>query len=181
MTYNYISAGFSYPVDYTLEKDYVKASLKISDIKEKKPENVATEVTLLGSFGAGVDQRTAILSCLTAAELLCASTTEKDHSVQLYRQRVYGGDLTAVPTTKGAVSEQIYLPVYGIVKDDNAMLVVAAKGDTNAILSANVSRQSNSSYNLCSFTFMLRGTDDYYMSGSKRATYHVSTRRYRVR
>ncbi len=173
VTYNYISAGFSYPVDYTLEKDYVKASLKISDIKEKKPENVATEVTLLGSFGAGDMNEEGYYVVPDGCGALIRFNNNRTTQSNIYRQRVYGDDLTAVPVTKGAVSEQIYLPVYGIVKEDNAMLVVAAKGDTNAILSANVSRQSNSSYNLCSFTFMLRGTDDYYMSGSGNERFTV--------
>ena len=166
VTYSYPSAGFSYPVEYTLEKDYVKASLKVSDIKEKNEDNRATEITLLGSFGAGDTSEEGYYVVPDGCGALIRFNNNRTTQSNIYRQRVYGDDLTAVPTTKGAVSEQIYLPVYGIVKEDNAMLVVAAKGDTNAFLSANVSKQSNSSYNLCNFTFMLRGTDDYYMSGS---------------
>lgn len=173
VTYSYSSAGFSYPVEYTLEKDYVKASLKISDIKEKNRENVATEVTLLGSFGAGDMSEEGYYVVPDGCGALIRFNNNRTEQPNIYRQRVYGDDLTAVPTTKGAVSEQIYLPVYGIVKEDNAMLVVAVKGDTNAFLSANVSKQSNSSYNLCSFTFMLRGTDDYYMSGSGNERFTV--------
>ena len=176
VTYNYRSAGFSFPVEYTLEKDYVKASLKVKDIKETKPENIATQVTLLSSFGAGGLDDEGYYVVPDGCGAIIRFNNERSLQNNIYQQRVYGGDLTAVPASRGASAEQVYLPVYGIVRDGNAMLVVAAKGDTNAVLSANVSRQSNSSYNLCNFTFILRDTDDYYMAGSSSEKFTVFER-----
>lgn len=173
VTYDYSSAGFSYPVEYTLEKDYVKASLKVKDIKESHEGRIATEVTLLGSFGAGDTSEDGCYVVPDGCGALIRFNNKRTMQSNIYHQRVYGDDITAVPMNKGASAEQVYLPVYGIVKDDNAMLVVASKGDTNAYLSANVSGQSNSSYNLCSFTFVLRDTDDYYMSGSGNERFTV--------
>lgn len=173
VTYNYRSAGISYPVEYTLEKDYVKASLKVKDIKESKDANIATQVTLLGSFGAGDISDEGYYIVPDGCGAVIRFNNNRSLQPNIYQQRVYGDDLTAVPTNRGAVTKQVGLPVYGIVRDDNAMLVVAAKGDTNAVLSANVSRQSNSSYNLCNFTFILRDTDDYYMAGSSNERFTV--------
>ncbi|MBR2284413.1 MAG: hypothetical protein IJ874_08365 [Ruminococcus sp.] len=164
--YNYKKSGFKYPVEYTLEDDHLKASLKVSDIEESNATNVATEMTLLGSFGAAADTEDGYFVIPDGSGALVRFNNNKTMDTNAYTQRVYGNDTTVVPTSRGAVSEQIYLPVYGIVKENNGMLVVASKGDSNAYLTAQVSRQSNSSYNLCSFTFILRGTDTFYMSGN---------------
>ena len=166
VTYYYNKAGFSFPVEYTLEEDCLKASLKVSDIKEPKDEKIATEVTLMSSFGAASDTEDGCFVIPDGSGALVRFNNNKTMDTNAYQQRVYGNDVTVVPTSRGAVTEQIYLPVYGIVKEDNAMLVVASKGDSNASISAQVSKQSNSSYNLCNFTFILRGTDTFYMSGN---------------
>ena len=55
--------------------------------------------------------------------------------------------------------------MYGIVNGDNAMMVVCTEGDSNAKLTASVSGQSKSSFNVCGFDFTVRDSDTYYMSG----------------
>lgn len=166
VVYDYTKAGFKYPVEYTLEGDHLRASVKVSEISESKASNVATEMTLLGSFGAASDKEEGYFVIPDGCGALVRFNNNRSFQNNIYQQRIYGGDVTATPQTRGAVSEQIYLPVYGIVKEDNALLAVAAKGDSNAYITANVSKQSNSSYNICNFTFILRGTDNFLMSGS---------------
>lgn len=166
VVYDYTKAGFKYPVEYTLEGDHLRASVKVSEIRESKASNVATEMTLLGGFGAASDKEEGYFVIPDGCGALVRFNNNRSFQNNIYQQRIYGGDVTATPQTRGAVSEQIYLPVYGIVKEDNALLAVAAKGDSNAYITANVSKQSNSSYNICNFTFILRGTDNFFMSGS---------------
>ncbi len=173
VNYKYDSAGFEFPVEYTLEKDHLKASLKISEIKEYNSVNIATEITLLGSFGAASEEEDGYFVIPDGCGALVRFNNGRTMDNNAYSRKVYGDDITAVPTVRGAVAEQIYLPLYGIVKKDNALLVVASKGDSNADLSVRVSRQSNSSYNLCNFTFRLRGTDTFYMSGSSTDKFTV--------
>lgn len=168
VVYNYSKVGISYPVDYTIEDDHLKASLKVSEIEETNPANIITEVNLLGSFGAAPDDEDGYFVIPDGSGALVRFNNGKAVQKNAYTQKVYGSDVTAVPTKKSSVTEQVYLPVYGIVKEDNAMLVVASKGDSNAVLTASVSGQSNSSYNLCNFTFILRGTDTFYMSGTNK-------------
>ena len=166
VTYKYKSAGFEYPVEITLEEDHLKAALKVSEIKESNDSNIATEMTIMSSFGAAGSDEDGYFVIPDGSGALVRFNNAKTMDTNAYQQRVYGSDVTVVPTSKGSVTEKIYLPVYGIVKEDNAMLVVASKGDSNAYLSTQVSKQSNSSYNLCNFTFILRGTDTFYMSGN---------------
>jgi hypothetical protein len=139
--------------------------MKMSELEETNSANVATEITLLGSFGAASTEEDGYFVIPDGSGALVRFNNGKTLK-NSYSQKVYGSDVTAVPTKKAAVTEQVYLPVYGIVKEDNAMLVVASKGDSNAVLNASVSEQSNSSYNLCNFTFVLRNTDTFYMSGN---------------
>lgn len=168
VVYDYSRAGFRYPVEYTLEADHMRAYLKMDDVTESNKANIATQISVLGSFGAASAKEEGYFVIPDGSGALVRFNNGKSMGASSYLQRVYGGDVTAVPTTKGAVCEQIYLPVYGIVKKDNAMLAVAAKGDSNALLSAKVSKQSNTNYNLCGFNFIVRGTDTYYMSGSNQ-------------
>ena len=165
VTYSY-KKGFEIPVEYTLESDYIKARLKISEIKEPDNENIITEMNIMNSFGAADMSENGYFIIPDGCGALVRFNNKKTTESDSYSQNVYGRDITAVPTHKGAVTEQIYLPMYAIVKEDNAMLVIAEKGDTNAKLSVSVSEQSNSSCNLCGFSFIMRGTDTFYMSGS---------------
>ena len=167
VVYDYQKVGIKYPVDYVIEDDHLKASIKTSEIEETNKANIATEITVMGSFGAGSSDEDGYFVIPDGSGALVRFNNGKT-TKNAYSQRVYGSDVTAVPTVKGAVTEQVYLPMYGIVKDENAMLVVASKGDSNAFLNASVSKQSNSSYNLCNFTFVLRGTDTFYMSGGNK-------------
>lgn len=173
VVYDYKNAGFRYPVEYTLENDHLKASVKVSEIKETNSANIATEMTVLGSFGAASDKEDGYFVIPDGSGALVRFNNNRTDQINSYMQKIYGSDVTVVPVTKGAVTEQIYLPVYGIVKEDNAMLVVASKGDSNAVLTTNVSKQSNSSYNFCNFTFTLRGTDSFYMSGNSNEKFTV--------
>ena len=163
--YDFQSAGFSFPVEYTLCEDCLKASLKVDDIEESQSANVATDVRLLGGFGAASENEDGYFVIPDGCGALVRFNNNHTMAFNSYSQKVYGPDVTSVPITRGAVTEQIYLPVYGIVKEDNAMLVVAAKGDSNATLSVNTSKQSKTSYNICNFSFTLRGTDTYRMTG----------------
>ncbi len=172
ITYRY-SAGFEFPVDYTLRTDCLEASLKISELKETNPVNTATEVTIMGSFGAGSDDEDGYFVVPDGSGALIRFNNNRTADTNAYSQMVYGSDITAVPATKSADTQQIYLPVYGIVKKNNAMLVVAEKGDSNAYITAKISGQSNSRYNLCRFTFILRNTDTFYMSGNSTDKFTV--------
>ncbi|MBR5682545.1 MAG: hypothetical protein IKW96_04565 [Ruminococcus sp.] len=171
--YGYKDAGFTVPVEYTIEDDHLRARVKISEIAESKPENIATEMTLLGSFGAAPDDEEGYFVIPDGCGALVRFNNGRTMQTNLYQQRIYGSDVTAVPQNRGALTEQIYLPVYGIVRGGNALLAVAAKGDSNAYITANVSGQSKSRYNICNFTFILRGTDTFYMSGNSHDKYTV--------
>lgn len=172
--YNFGKAGFKFPVEYTLEEDHLRASLKVGDIEERNPANIITEITLMETFGAASSEENGYFVIPDGSGALIRFNNGKTMETNAYKQPVYGRDITAVPQNRGAYARQICLPVYGIVKDDgNALLAVAEKGDSNACISAKISGQSNTDYNMCSFSFTLRETDTYYMSGSQSQQFTV--------
>ncbi len=166
ITYSFSKCGISVPVAYKLAGDYMEASVDCTKITESRTEEgiVATQLTLLGSFGAADSKEEGYFVLPDGCGAIVNFNNGKE-TAKSYTQKVYGRDITAVPTTKPAVTEEVFLPVYGIVKEGNAMAVVIDEGDANATLNASVSGQSLSSYNICSFNFTLRGSDTYYLAG----------------
>jgi len=164
--YQFDKCGITVPVVYELEEDYMSVSVKCSEIKETMTDKglVATQLTLLGAFGAGEGDENGYFVIPDGCGSLIRFNNGKE-TTKSYSQKVYGRDITNVPTTKPAVTEEVLMPVYGIVRNDNAMTVIIEEGDGNVSLNANVSGQSLSSFNTCNFTFQLRGSDTYAMSG----------------
>jgi len=166
ITYKFDKSSISVPVRYTLEDTYLDVILDCSAIKEGKFEEgkIATKITMLGAFGAGASDEEGYFVLPDGCGTLVNFNNGKE-TTKAYSQPVYGRDITVVPTTKPAVTEKVLMPVYGIVKDGNAMAVVIAEGDGNADLNASVSGQSLSSYNIANFSFRLRGNDNVAMPG----------------
>ena len=166
ITYSYDKCGVTIPIRYALKDDYMDVSVKCADIRETKTEQglLATQLTMLGSFGAAGSEEEGYFVIPDGCGTLIRFNNGKS-GTKSYTQKVYGRDITTVPTTRPAVTEEILMPVYGIVKDGNAMAVIIEEGDGNATLNASVSGQSLSSYNICSFNFQLRGSDTFYMAG----------------
>ncbi len=166
ITYQFDKCGITIPVTYQLEEDYMSVSVNCSEIKETMTDKglVATQLTLLGAFGAGEGDENGYFVIPDGCGSLIRFNNGKE-TTKSYSQKVYGRDITNVPTTKPAVTEELLMPVYGIVRKNNAMAVIIEEGDGNVSLNSSVSGQSLSSFNTCNFTFQLRGSDTYSMAG----------------
>lgn len=174
VTYRFGSSGITVPVTYSLEEEYLCVTTDTADIVEAKSDEgkIAAQLTLLGGFGAGRPEETGYFVIPDGCGALVRFNNGKTKT-KSYSAKVYGRDITTVTSTKPAVTEEIYLPVYGIVKEENALAVMIEDGDGNASLNCSISGQSLSSYNLCSFSFQLRGSDTYVMAGNNGASLTV--------
>jgi len=170
ITFKFKKAGITIPVQYTLEEDYLKVTVNTAEIEEENSSDtdgqILTSMTLLGSFGAvSQDDGDGYFVIPDGSGALINFNNGKTSS-KSYSGKIYGSDTAMVPTTASAVTEQVYFPMYGIVRDDgNGLMAVAVQGDSNASIKSSVSIQSKSSYNICNFEFTLRSTDTYYMGG----------------
>ncbi len=174
ISYKYDKSGITVPVTYRLCEDYMEVSVDCERIQESQLEagKSATQLTLLGSFGAGASDEEGYFVLPDGCGALMRFNNGKE-KLEEYSQKVYGRDITNAPAVKPAVTEKILMPVYGIVREGNAMTVIIEEGDGNATLNAAVSGQSLSSYNLCNFSFLLRGSDNFLMAGNNGGTVTV--------
>lgn len=169
VTYKFPMAGFTIPVEYTLEEKCLSAKIKTSQIKEENKDTDEGQIlidicVLPNMMSAGKDEDGYYVIPDGSGAVIDFNNGKT--SARPYNGKIYGDDITSVPLTKPPVSEQIYLPVYGAVKKNgNGILAVLHKGDANAQILSSVSTLSKSSYNICYSKFTVRSTDTYYMSG----------------
>lgn len=162
IVYSFSSSGISVPVKYTLEDDYLSLSVDTSKIEEKNSDRIVVELALHSAFGAAELGETGYFVIPDGSGALINFNNKKP-TYKVYQGKVYGADITAVKETKPYVTKNVYLPMYGIVKGDSGLMVVADKGDTCATINSYTAGQKKTSYNACYFDFELRTSDNYKM------------------
>lgn len=171
--YFFRKTGIKIPVSYVLEGDHLTVRIDTADITEKHDVSdespvLAQSLAILNAFGAADSQEQGYFVIPDGSGAVIHFNNQK-YTAKTYGQMIYGADVTAVPKTKGAVTEGVSLPMFGICKGENAMLAVASEGDGSCMLCADVSGkgQSNTGYNRCYFKFVLRAEDQYYLGGDQ--------------
>lgn len=164
ITYKFKKAGITIPVRLTIGENYLEASVETADIKEIKESRLLTELSIMSSFGAAGEDDDGCFIIPDGCGAVINFNNGKINS-KSYSGMVYGRDTAAAPLENMDNTKQIYLPMYGIISGGSGLMTVCTRGDSSARLNASVSGVSKSSYNLCSFDFILRGSDTYYMSG----------------
>ncbi len=171
--FKFTKAKITIPVEYTLEGSYLRVVVNTDEIVEENSSDsdgqLVTSMTLLGSMGAVSCDDVGGYFVIPDGSGALINFNNGKTSAKSYSGKVYGSDVAIVPTSAAAVTEQVYFPMFGVVRDDgNGLMAVAVQGDTNASIKSSVSIQSKSSYNICNFEFTLRSTDTYYMSGDQQ-------------
>lgn len=164
VTYDFNQAEITVPVVYTLHDDYMSLNVATKDIDEKTASKITTDLAFMSAFGAADTEEEGYFVIPDGSGAVINFNNNKA-GYRIYKGKVYGKDITAVQTTKPTMSRQVYLPMYGIVKGDSGMMVVADKGDTCASINAYVAGQKRTSYNACYFDFEIRTNDEYLMGG----------------
>lgn len=156
VTYDYYKIGIKYPVEYTAEKDYLKASLKVSEISESS-DKLALRISVLPLLASANSDDDGYFVIPDGCGALIRFSDKKNS----YSGRVYGDNISLVPDKKTSDKKQIYLSCYGVVKNGNAFLAVASKGDSNVFINADTG-----DINTCNFSFVIRDTDNFSMTDS---------------
>lgn len=164
VSYEFSQAEITIPVVYTLHDDYMSLNVVTKDIDEKTASKIVTNMAFMSAFGAADMEEEGYFVIPDGSGAVINFNNNKA-GYRVYKGKVYGRDITAVNTTKPTMTKQIYLPMYGIVKGDSGMMVVADKGDTCASINAYVAGQKKTSYNSCYFDFEIRTSDEYLMGG----------------
>ncbi|MGN0665552.1 MAG: DUF5696 domain-containing protein [Huintestinicola sp.] len=166
--YKFNDPDITVPVTITLEEDHLKLYVNTAEIVETYPSAtsgmITTEVAFMTTFGAGRMDEEGYFVIPDGSGAVINFNNQKT-GYRTYSAKVYGDDLTPVKNTKPVVSKNVSLPMYGIVKGNSGMVVVADKGDTAASIKSYVAGQNKTDYNSTYFSFELRTNDEYLMGG----------------
>lgn len=171
VVYTFKDCGAKIPVEFTLNEDYINVKVDVENIEEEDitptTGKLLTSISVFNGFGAAYSDEEGrfVIPDGSGAQI---NFNNGKTATKSYMSKVYGSDISAVSEKKPAVTQKVFMPVYGIIKgENNGALVAIHSGDANATISSSVSVQSKCSYNLCSYTFMLRGSESYIMTGEK--------------
>ncbi len=170
LTYYFENEGITLPVYVELEGDHFNASIAVSEIVEKEllgeiseSTRSVVDVNLFQDMGAAFSDEEGYIITPDGSGAVINFNNGKSNTSE-YTQRIYGRDIAVSQDMAPKKTEQAYLPIMGMVKQDNALLAVVTDGSAYATARAAVTGQKATSYNSAWFNFKLRGSDSYYMS-----------------
>ncbi|MBQ5330869.1 MAG: hypothetical protein J6F31_06425 [Oscillospiraceae bacterium] len=168
ITYTFNTPGIKIPVQITLEDGYMKLYVNTSEIVEEHPSSIdgqlVSDLAFFTTFGAaGLEDKGYFVIPDGSGAVIDFNNGKTD--LRTYSGKVYGRDITAVKQQKTYTSRNVSLPMYGIIKDNAGLMVVADKGDSCASINSYVSNQNKTDYNSTYFDFELRTNDEYLMGG----------------
>ena len=179
ITYNFSTAKAKVPVYFILEEDYLDVYVVTKEIKEtqgygssaeeedsKSDVIVLTELALAPFMGAATPEEEGYIFVPDGSGAIIELNNGKGNYTS-YSQPVYGRDITQVKEVQPDETEQALLPVMAITKGSNGLVMIASEGETFATANAAVSysKTNTSAYNYAYFNFILRSSDNYYMTG----------------
>lgn len=148
--------NFVIPLEYRLEGGSLVVSVPVSQIKESATHRIGS-IELLSYFGSAgtTDKGYMFVPDGTGSLIYLNNGKVKDEQ---YAQRVYGTDETDNTRSRGQVSENARMPIYGLKSGDGAWLAVIEEGDAIASINADISGKKNN-YNHVYGSFAVRGED----------------------
>ncbi|MCL2036178.1 MAG: DUF5696 domain-containing protein [Oscillospiraceae bacterium] len=174
--YNFPQRTTKISMEITLEGKSVLVNIPQERLIEEEISgesgSVMLTLSLLNSFGAAPEREGGYIVVPDGSGAVIEFDNNKVNSAQ-YSGQVYGRDYAVSQRLAPPVTQQVYLPVFGIVrnKGENALVAIAENGAENATVRAAVSRQGSrasgnalantTSYNLAWFDFAMRTTDTF--------------------
>ncbi len=158
---------FIIPLEYTLEADGLKVRIPAEQIIEKGGAQIYS-IQVLRYFGASnmADEDGGYMLIPNGSGSIINFNNGKTDA-DPYSQYVYGIDPVSAQYLVRENLEQIRMPLFGMYykNTDTGLFAVIEKGDSQAMISANVSGKLNS-YNYVYPTFITRGYDKLSMFGT---------------
>ncbi len=163
---------FTVPLVYKISDDCFTVSVDTANIKESDTSDatgkIITEMQIAPMMGATEPDAEGYIIVPDGSGAVINFNNGKN-AYPVYSQDFYGRDLTIVPLTAPAVKQTAALPTMSLVKGENALVSIVTEGEGVASANASVSYQNGSMYNKAYYSFDLRGTDNYYLSGDANA------------
>ncbi len=174
-TCKFTGEGITIPYIVTLVDDYFEVNVPLDEVVEEEmngntAESVRSIVTLslFKDLGAGNGDENGYIITPDGSGAVINFNNGKTKSSE-YNQKIYGRDIAISQDLAPAKTEQAYLPIMGIVKENSALLAVVTEGKAYASARASINGQGATGYNSAWFDFDLRSSDSYYMGQSNTA------------
>ncbi|QGH33492.1 hypothetical protein GI584_05430 [Gracilibacillus salitolerans] len=144
-------------VEYELEDDSLLVKVPTEEIYYT-PDFPIHSISFLRYFGAAGTEETGSIFVPDGSGSLIHFNNGKTN-VPSYQQSVYGQDLALLESNDARTNEVIRLPVFGLIKEESAMLAIIEEGAASATIRADVSGRLNS-YNFVYPSFTVINKDD---------------------
>lgn len=163
--------GITVPYYVTIEDDHFDIRVAVDEIHEVEldsPKDIddttrsIVDLALFPSLGAAYVDEEGYFVIPDGSGALINFNNGK-HKMSAYSQKIYGKDLSLSQDMAPKKTEQAYLPVLGIIRENDALLEVITDGAAYATAKSTVSRQNSTGYNSAYFEFSLRTYDQYFM------------------
>lgn len=149
----FVDYGITVPLSVTVENGALCVAVDTAGIVETTNHKVRT-LSLLPYFGAGNSAAEGYMLVPDGSGALIRFNNGKT-SAAFYESELYGADLSKVSTTNKLVTQQSYLPVFGLQNGNSGYLAVVDKAAANAAVHAEVAGK-RTTYNAVSAVFTLR-------------------------
>lgn len=156
VVYNFKKSRISVPVTYTLTENGFRAEILANEIDEGS-NAFLIGLNLLPMFGAGDWDDKGELFVPDG----CGALIEfNDHRIMdvAYNREVYGSEKTLKSEAEKLQSQQLRMPVFGIITDNNTLMGIITDGDASSSIAAIYGNES-CGYNSVSGVFNYRSVD----------------------
>lgn len=154
--YSFEKEKLTIPMQYTLEKDFLRVEVVSAEIEEKGPYKL-THIAVLPYFGAGSAEDEGYLMVPDGSGALINFNNGKTGYAD-YNDDIYDRDNVLSKNTNEAKREKIRMPVFGIRNGRNAFLAVVTEGESLGTLNASVGGKVTA-YNNVYTEFQYRAVD----------------------
>lgn len=170
-TVTFPEQGITVPYTVTLADDHYDVSVLITEITEVEmdsPANVSeatrsiVDLSLFPNMNAGYADEEGYFVIPDGSGAVINFNNGKGSSMK-YSQKIYGREYAYAQDRAPKKTEQAYLPILGVVKNDSALLEVITEGAAYATAKAGIAGQDATGYNSAYFEFAIRGNDSYFM------------------
>lgn len=170
-TVTFPEQGITVPYTVTLVDDHYDVSVLITEITEVEMDSPAdvseatrsiVDLSLFPNMNAGYADEEGYFVIPDGSGAVINFNNGKGSSMK-YSQKIYGREYAYAQDRAPKKTEQAYLPILGVVKNDSALLEVITEGAAYATAKAGIAGQDATGYNSAYFEFAIRGNDSYFM------------------
>ncbi len=147
VTYSFDDGILKIPLEVTLSKDGLSVDVFTSELKSDEGYSIS-EISVMPFFASGAEGESGYIFVPDGCGGLISFDEDKT-GIEEYSRRIYGADITNNSTQLSEINDRfpLTLPVFGIKRENSAMMCVISEGDSMASVNAygakNISAQNN--------------------------------------